>query len=105
MPVPIGTDPDHVIEILQAVAKKQPEVFADPAPFAALDQFGDSALKFVLRCWVHGANYGAARNALTLAIDKAFQEAGIQIPFQQTDVHVHWSENVGAGRPPLEKLK
>ena len=77
VPVRIGTDPDRVIDCLQAVAHSHPDVLADPAPSAALAQFGDSSLKFILRCWTQNENFGSVRNALTLAIDKAFQEAGI----------------------------
>jgi small-conductance mechanosensitive channel len=77
VPVRIGTDPDRVIDILQAVAHRHPDVLADPAPSAALAQFGDSSLKFILRCWTLSERFGSVRNALTLAIDKAFQEAGI----------------------------
>jgi len=105
VPVPIGTDPTRVINILQTVARGCPAVLAEPLPSAALEQFGESALKFQLRCWVQGENFGSARNQLTLAIDKAFQEAGIQIPYPQSDIHVHWSENVSVNLPPIEKLK
>jgi small-conductance mechanosensitive channel len=34
--------------------------------------------------------------SLTLAINIAFREAGIQIPFAQSDVHLHWPENSGS---------
>ena len=105
VPVPIGTDPDRVIDILQAVARRQPDVVAYPAPNAALEQFGDSSLKFVLRCWTQSEGFGSVSNALTLAIDKAFQEEGIQIPFTQTDVHVHSSDNPTVGITPVEKPK
>jgi potassium-dependent mechanosensitive channel len=77
VPVRIGTDPDRVIDILQAVAHRHPDVLADPVPSAALEQFGDTSLKFILRCWTLSERFGSVRNALTLAIDKAFQEAGI----------------------------
>jgi small-conductance mechanosensitive channel len=62
-------------------------------------------LKFVLRCWTDGDKFGSVRNALTLAIDKAFQQAGIQIPFAQTDVHLHWPDPRDEGLEPLKKPK
>jgi small-conductance mechanosensitive channel len=105
VPVRIGTDPDQVIGILLAVARSHADVLAKPSPSAVLDQFGDSALKFLLRCWTQSERFGSVRNALTLAVDKAFQEAGIQIPFAQTDVHVHWSDKPGEGIGPIEKPK
>jgi potassium efflux system protein len=105
VPVPIGTDADRVIDILTAVARSQPEVVAYPAPSAVLEQFGDSSLKFLLRFWTQSEGFGSVSNALTLAIDKALQDAGIQIPFAQTDVHVHWPENPSVGILPIEKPK
>ena len=105
VPVAFGTDPDRVIDILNAVARNQPNVLTNPAPSVVLDKFGDSALEFLLRCWTQTETFASVRYALTVAINKAFQEAGIRIPFPQTDVHVHWSENVGVNLPPIEKSK
>jgi small-conductance mechanosensitive channel len=97
VPVPIGTDPDRVIDILEAVGRSQSDVVSHPAPSAALEQFGDSSLKFELRCWTRCEGFGSVGNALTLAIDKAFQKEGIQIPFPQANVHVHWSDEMTRG--------
>ena len=105
VPVPIGTDADRLIGILEKVARSQPEVMAYPAPSANLEQFSDSSLKFLLRCWSRSDRFGSVRDGLTVAIDKALQEAGIQIPFPQTDVHVHWPEKASNEIPPVEKLK
>jgi len=105
VPVPIGTDADRVIGILEKVARNQSGVMTYPAPGANLEQFGASSLKFLLRCWARSDGFGTVRDGLTVAIDKAFQEAGIQIPFPQTDVHVHWSDNPSAGVAPIEKPK
>jgi small-conductance mechanosensitive channel len=105
VPVPIGTDADRVIGILEKVARSQSGVMTYPAPGANLEQFGASSLKFLLRCWARSDGFGTVRDGLTVAIDKAFQEAGIQIPFPQTDVHVHWSDNPSVGIAPTEKPK
>jgi small-conductance mechanosensitive channel len=88
-----GTDPDHVIEILTGVARKHPAVLANPAPMAVFDRFGDSALHFTLFCWSYVDRFFLARSELTIAINNAFKEAGIQIPFPQQDVHVHWPDS------------
>ena len=51
--------------------------------------FGDSALAFELRCFV--ADVGRrlrATSELRFAIDKAFRDAGISIPFPQRDLHI-----------------
>jgi small-conductance mechanosensitive channel len=60
------------------------------------DRFGDSALTFTLLCWSWVDNFFIARGELTIAINNAFKEAGIQIPFPQQDVHVHWADGQAA---------
>jgi len=105
VPGPIGTDADRVIDILETVARSCPQVVADPPPRAVLEQFGESSLKFQLRCWVYGENVFPARDQLSLAINKAFEEAGIQIPFPQADVHVHYPDEQVVRAPPAESRK
>jgi small-conductance mechanosensitive channel len=87
-----GTAPERVIEILVGIARKHPAVLADPEPFAVFERFGESALNFTLFCWSFVDTFFLARSELTIAINNAFKEAGIQIPFPQQDVHVHWPE-------------
>jgi small-conductance mechanosensitive channel len=91
--VAYGTDPNRVIDILLGIARKHPAVLADPAPLAVFDRFGDSALNFTLLCWSSVDKFFLARSELTIAINNAFKEAGIQIPFPQQDVHVHWPDS------------
>jgi small-conductance mechanosensitive channel len=100
-----GTDPDRVIEILVGVARKHPAVLANPAPFAIFDRFGESALNFTLLCWSFVDTFFIARSELTIAINNAFKEAGIEIPFPQQDVHVHWPDRQGVAAEPSERSK
>jgi small-conductance mechanosensitive channel len=97
--VAYGTDPNRVIDILLAIARKHPSVLADPAPLAVFDRFGESALNFTLLCWSFVDTFFIARSELTIAINNAFKEAGIEIPFPQQDVHVHWPD-----RGPVESV-
>jgi small-conductance mechanosensitive channel len=87
-----GTDPDRVVDILLGVARKHPAVLTEPAPLAVFDRFGDSALMFTLLCWSSVDKFFLARSELTIAIDNAFKQAGVQIPFPQQDVHIHWRD-------------
>jgi small-conductance mechanosensitive channel len=96
VPVPVDTDPKVVIDMFKGIAHHNEEVEDYPAPGAALDRFSDGSLVFILRCWTRIERHEAVSQSLTLAIDKAFREAGIQIPFVQTDVHLHWPENTGS---------
>jgi small-conductance mechanosensitive channel len=93
--VAYGTDPNRVLDILLGIARKHPAVLAEPAPLAVFDRFGDSALRFTLLCWAFVDTFFLAQSELTIAINNAFKEAGIQIPFPQQDVHVHWPDRQG----------
>jgi small-conductance mechanosensitive channel len=97
-----GTDPDQVIEILLGVARKHPAVLSGPPPLAVFDRFADSALTFSLLCWCWVDNFFVTRGELTIAINNAFKEAGIQIPFPQQDVHVHWPDGQGSAADAYE---
>ncbi|MEN9316296.1 MAG: hypothetical protein RIS35_2689, partial [Pseudomonadota bacterium] len=92
IPVPVshGADTARVIEVLTSVACAHPLVCERPPPKAILDQIGDSALKFLLHCWVRTEHMPAVRAELTQSIDRAFRDAGIRIPYPQADVHLHF---------------
>ena len=92
--VPVAHDADtaRVIELLVSVASAHHEVRAHPAPRAVLSGFSNSALEFTLMCWVRTENRFVVRDELRLAVDQAFREAGIRIPLQQADVHLHFPE-------------
>jgi potassium-dependent mechanosensitive channel len=87
--VPYGADTKRVEQILLQVAKNHPAVLADPPPSVSLEAFGDSALNFVLRCFLPNMdNRSSATHELHMAIDQEFRAAGIEIPYPQHDVHV-----------------
>jgi small-conductance mechanosensitive channel len=97
-----GTDPNRVIDILIGIARKHPAVLAEPEPLAVFDRFAESSLSFTLLCWTDVDRFFLARSELTIAINDAFKEAGIQIPFPQQDVHVHWPGESGTAAAPAE---
>jgi small-conductance mechanosensitive channel len=87
--VAYGTDPERVLELLDRVAREQAGVLEHPAPRALFLGFGDSSLDFELRAWTpHFESYMATHSDLAVAIYRAFEEAGISIPFPQRDLHV-----------------
>jgi small-conductance mechanosensitive channel len=82
-------DPERVIEILKKCAEDHPLVLRNPAPSAALESFGDSALMFNLRISLADIDkaYGV-QSDLRIAILKTLRAAGIEIPFNQLDVNL-----------------
>ena len=93
-----GTDPERVLELLLEVAKANDQILERPEPSALFLQFGDSSLDFRLRAWTaHFDTWTRIRSDLTVAVNRALAEAGIEIPFPQRDLHLR-SVDEGAGQ-------
>jgi len=87
--VAYGTDPEAVLALLQGVAGANSAILETPKAEALFLEFGDSALNFRLRVWIPRFEEGfTIRSQLTVAINAALRDAGIQIPFPQRDLHV-----------------
>ena len=90
--VAYGSDTARVREILEEVARAHPRVVKDgssPQPKVLFRGFGDSALDFELRCFVYNIDERMqVTSDINFAIDAAFREAGIEIPFPQRDLHL-----------------
>ncbi len=100
--VAYGSDTERVKTVLLKVAEEHPSVIADGSmsePRVLFREFGDSALLFELRCHIHNIDERVrVVSDLNFAIDKAFREAGIEIPFPQRDLHLRsWDSDA---RPP-----
>jgi len=89
--VAYGTDPDRVIVLLTETAASVPGVLANPAPAAFFQGFGDSALNFELRAWTdHFEEWGSIRSHIAVAVNNRLKAEGIEIPFPQRDVNLHY---------------
>ncbi len=87
--VAYGTDTSLVKRVLLDVAKGDDGVLTVPAPEVRLEDFADSAMSFALLCWIPNAREDLrTASSLRFAIEKAFREAGITIPFPQREVRL-----------------
>src|SRR5580704_14130944 len=87
--VAYGTDTERVRRVLLDVAKSTEGVLASPTAEVRLEDFADSAMLFALLCWIPNARDDLRTSSmLRFAIEKAFREASIVIPFPQREVHV-----------------
>jgi potassium efflux system protein len=102
--VAYGSDTEQVRDIMLAVAKEHPLVITHEPLLEAkvlFRGFGDSALNFELRCFIHYIDQLIqVTSDLNFAIDKAFREHGISIPFPQRDLHVRdWPQPASEPEP------
>ena len=88
--VAYGSDTGLVSRLLMKVAQDHPEVRSDPEPDVLFKGFGDSSLDFELRIWIISP-MGRFRviSELNYAIDAAFRENNVTVPFPQRDVHFY----------------
>ena len=82
-----SSDIDLVKSTLLEVADANARVLKDPAPRAIMTEHADSAIKYVLRFWVKIPDYWEAQIELTEDVKRAFDKAGVEIPFPQIDIH------------------
>ena len=80
--------------ILVSVAQDHPVIMDEPKPMATFEEFADSYLNLVLRCYVPDLDSRLKTiTELHTEIDRRFAEAGLEIAFPQQDVHVKSSAN------------
>jgi potassium efflux system protein len=80
-----GCDPRKVRATLLKVAQDNPDVMTTPAPSVDFD-FGADTLNFKVYAFVDDLSKGGSTSTdLRIAILDAFNEAGIAMPFRQTD--------------------
>jgi small-conductance mechanosensitive channel len=87
--VAYGSDPEQVLEILNATVMDHQSVLKYPKPVVIFTGFGDSALQFSVRVWVSDFEESfRITSDLSVMIYAALNKAGIEIPFPQRDLHL-----------------
>ncbi|MEL0629622.1 small-conductance mechanosensitive channel MscS [Psychromonas aquatilis] len=74
--------------ILETIVKANEGVLKSPEPLVAVAELADSSVNLVVRPWVRGEDYWPVRFELMEAIKNGLDDAGIEIPFPQMDVHM-----------------
>ncbi len=87
--VSYSADIDTTREVLTKAAQNVPGSLSDPEPAIVLVDLGDSAVNWSVRVWAPAADFFPVLQATTRAVKMALDEANIEIPFPQMDVHVN----------------
>ena len=104
--VAYGSNPNRVREILADVVRNQLHVLKDPSPVITFDGFGDSSLNFTVRAYLPSLEFRLpTTDSLHTDIYNALDEAGIEIPFPQRDIHIRSMPEKSNGLAPLESAK
>ncbi len=85
-----ASDVDRALELLRQAARVSPRVLEDPAPAAALADFGADGLNLALTFWIADPENGrlGVTSDVNREILRLFRSNGIDIPFPQRDVRV-----------------
>jgi potassium efflux system protein len=84
-----GSDTELAAGLLLKAAREHPLVLDDPAPRVTFQEFGQSSLNFVLRCYLPDLeNRLQVIHDLHTTVNRQFRQAGIEIAFAQHDVHI-----------------
>lgn len=74
-------------EVLERILLENESVDKSPAPAVLVHQFNNSSIDFRLLFWTDIELWINSKSEIILAVDKAFKENGIEIPFPQMVVH------------------
>lgn len=89
--VAYGTNPDDVRKVLNDIIAADKRIMKEPidkAPFIPMTTMGSSSIIFQIRIWANATDYWPVKFETTEKIYRELTKAGIEIPFQQMDVHI-----------------
>ena len=82
-------DIDKAREVIKKVIFTDSRILDKDNPFINVAELGDSSVNFKVRAQVNGEDYWGVYFEMTENVKKAFDKAGISIPFPQNDVHLY----------------
>ena len=99
--VAYGTDLEKTKLLLEELAKKDSRVLRVPTPTVLVKEFSNSAINLRLLFWVPNVlEWTNVQSDIISAIDIAFKENNIVIPFPQQDIHIR---SVESNVPEIKK--
>lgn len=78
----------QVKEVLQGVIESDPKILRTPAPGIEVKNLAENAVTLAVQIWAERADHGAMVSDFYENTKTAFENAGIEIPFPQRDVHL-----------------
>ncbi len=92
VPVSYSTDIIKVKKVVMDIVNADARVQKLPEPFFRLTEYGASSLNFTLRVWTTTGDFWNVKFDIMEKIVEEFRVSGLEIPFDQLDVHVIPSE-------------
>lgn len=90
--IPVGisyqSDIKKAKQVLEEMLTADAKVLHDKEMRVVVDELGESCVQLIVRCWLSNEDYWDGKWRLTENCKYVLDEAGIEIPFPQVDVHV-----------------
>ncbi len=74
--------------ILSEIIEAHPLVLRDPKPFIRISEHAPSSISITTLVWVKSTDYWTVKFDMLEAVKERFDAEGIEIPFNQMDVHI-----------------
>ncbi len=95
--VAYGSDIERARSIMLQAAMDHPDILSYPEPEVYFRNFGANALDFELRCFLRDVGTELSiRSDLLFTLNHSFADAGIEIPFAQSDVTIRNLDDIMA---------
>lgn len=86
--VSYDSQPQQVIACIKGVIGAHPKALFTPEPFVRMSALKDSAIEYTLRVWCATQDYWDLYFDLLEQVKAAFDQNGIEIPYNQLDVRI-----------------
>ena len=81
-------DAEKAKEIIRHIMREHDLILKDPAPFVRMSEHAASSIQIKSRAWVKNSDYWTVYFDLVETVKSEFDKNGIEIPFDQLDVHI-----------------
>jgi potassium efflux system protein len=91
--VAYGSDIEKVKAILKNLLANRNDIMIDPAPVVLLHNLNSSSVDFRMLFWSADiALWQELKSRILAEVYNTFANEGIELPFPQSDVHLHWDK-------------
>lgn len=87
-PVRYSEDIPKAKGVLYRTARDNPNILEEPGTYVAVSEYAGSSINIVCQVWCKSSNYWPAFYTMQEDVKEAFDKNGIEIPFEQIDVHM-----------------
>ena len=81
--------PEQVREAILSAVRETGGILADPEPVVSLDEYGDSAISYVLWVWVQSGDFLTVKRELNERMYGAFRKHGVEMTYPHLNVHMN----------------